>query len=163
MADGIKITVEGDKELVAFLNAAHDEAVLIAAQEAAMAGAVRARTLLRRAAPRGANSRTRIKAGWPRLSDVLRAKGGDRAPIAFAGIIGRGPYYLKVLDQGRKPYKKRNGASYAGSPPMHPWWDAAVASLGPQVTDVMSKKLTAELRNRIPSLISKMRAPLHFK
>ena len=165
MADGIKISIEGDKELVAFLNAVHGEAVLIAAQEAAMAGAVRARTLLRRAAPRGANSRTRIKAGWPRLSDVLRAKGGNRAPIAWAGFMGPGkqPWFYKVLDQGRKPYKKRNGKSYAGSPPMHPWWDAAVASLGGQVTEVMQAKLTAELRNRIPALIAKMRAPLNFR
>lgn len=68
MADGIKITIEGDKELVAFLNAAHDEDVLKAGMESAMAGALRMRTRLRRAAPVGRNSKTRIKAGWPRLA-----------------------------------------------------------------------------------------------
>lgn len=44
MADGIRVTIEGDKELVAFLPAAHDEAVLLAGMEAAQVGEVRMRT-----------------------------------------------------------------------------------------------------------------------
>lgn len=31
-------------------------------------------------------------------------------------------YYYKVLEFGRKPYKKRNGYSYAGTPPMNPFF-----------------------------------------
>jgi hypothetical protein len=163
MADGVKITIEGDKELVAFLQNAHDEAVLLAGMESAMAGALRMRTRLRRAAPVGQNSKSRIKAGWPRLSEVMRAKGGDIAPIAWAGMMGpRQPYFLKVLDVGRKAFRRR-GKTVAGSPPMNPWWNSAVSSAGPEVQDVMMRKLIEQLRKRIPAVIAKYGAPLKFR
>lgn len=163
MADGIKITIEGDKELVAFLKAAHDEAVLQAGMESAMAGAVRMRTRLRRAAPVGRDSKTRIKAGWPRLSEVMRARGGDVAPIAWAGMMGaRQPYFYKVLDNGRRAFKRR-GKPVAGSPAMHPWFNAAVAAAASEVQEVMKRTMLEKLRKRLPALISKYRAPLTFR
>lgn len=162
MADGIKITIEGDKELVAALSAMHQEAVLIAGQEAAMAGALRMRTRLRRAAPVGRDSKTRIKAGWPRLGEVMKAMGGNAAPIAWAGMIGRGPYYYRTLDIGRRAYK-RAGKMVSGSPAMHPWWNAAVSAAGPEVTDVIKRTMIEKLKKRMPAIISKYRAPITFR
>jgi hypothetical protein len=163
MSDGIKISIEGDRELAAFLKAAHEEAVLQAGMESAMAGALRMRTRLRRAAPVGRDSKTRIKAGWPRLSEVMRARGGNIAPIAWAGMMGaRQPYYYRVLDIGRRAFK-RGGKMVAGSPPMHPWWNKAVAAATSEVQGVMKKTMIEKLRKRLPALISKYRAPLTFR
>ena len=162
MADGIKISVEGSDELVKALSAMHDEAIVLAGMEAAKAGSLRMRTRLRRAAPVGRNSKTRIKAGWPRLGEVMRAFSGSSAPVAWAGMISRSPFYYRVLDVGRRAFK-RNGRPVAGSGPMHPWWDRAVSSASGEVTDVMQRKLIEQLRKRIPAIIAKYGAPLKFR
>jgi hypothetical protein len=163
MADGIKIgPIQGAAELAQFFALAHDEAVLIAAKKGTQAAAARGKTLLARRAPKGLKSTTRIKNGWPRLSEVFRSKGGKVAPISWYGVISRGPYYYNVLDQGRAPYSK-NGKPVAGTDPMRPWFNAAVQSMAGEVIARLVQATTRNLFRECARVIAKTGAPVQIK
>jgi hypothetical protein len=163
MADGIKVQVTGAAELVSFLNMASDEVALKACRSGAQAGAARMRTLLRRAAPIGSNSKTRIKMGWPALNTLFKsASGRPDKPIAWAGFIGRAPYYYNTLDFGRKAFS-RNGKPVAGSPAMRPWFDAAVNRASQEVVNTMTRSVMRGLIKESARVIARTGAPIKFR
>jgi hypothetical protein len=160
MADQIKIgPIKGAAELAQFFAIAHEEAIKVAAKKGTQAAAARGKTLLARRAPKGLKSITRIKKGWPRLSESFKSRGGKEAPISWFGIVGRGPYYYSTLDQGRAPYSK-NGKPVAGSGAMRPWFASAVQAIS---GEVLAKLVEATQRNIIKEsarIIAKTGAPI---
>lgn len=56
-----------------------------------------------------------------------RSKNAGKAWVGLKKIKGeaRARNYYRVLEFGRKPYKRKSGAAYAGSPPMRPFFEAA--------------------------------------
>lgn len=90
------------------------------------------RTAMRRQAYQGP---AKTPAGFTRtLRKALRSAVGKRrgknAGKAWVGLKkvkgeARARNYYRVLEFGRKPYKTKSGAAYAGSPPMRPFFEKA--------------------------------------
>ena len=92
MADQIKIgPIKGAAELAQFFAIAHEEAIKVAAKKGTQAAAARGKTLLARRAPKGLKSTTRIKKGWPRLSESFKSRGGkvtrDAGPVKGGSTV----------------------------------------------------------------------------
>lgn len=127
------------RELRAFPDAVQARAAATGMRKAS----AKLRTALRRAAY------AKIAKGYKRtnkLRQAIRSAVGKRpqfkgkAWVALKAAPGekRTRYYYKVLEAGRKPYRRyaprkagstrrqRIGGQYAGSPPMKPFWDRTV-------------------------------------
>lgn len=93
---------------------------------------------LRNAAPRR-TGRLRKQIGFKYYKKTGWAKVGFRKGRAESQLLG----YYKTLEFGRRPYSKRsNGASYAGSPPLNPFFAKQYARLAPSVSQHVIDKAT---------------------
>ncbi len=107
MADGASIQLKGVEELNKLL-ASYPPNVTLAAQKRGLSrGAARLRTYFRAEMPKDK--------GLLRKSIGARTVRGSKGSKIIVGLNTR--FYYKVLEQGRKPYK-RKGKQVAGSPPM---------------------------------------------
>lgn len=93
---------------------------------------------LRNAAPRR-SGRLRKQIGFKYYKKTGWAKVGLRRGKAETNLLA----YYKTLEFGRRPYAKRsNGASYEGSPPLHPFFAKTYARLAPSVSQHVIDKAT---------------------
>jgi HK97 gp10 family phage protein len=99
--------LKGVEELKKLLETYPEKVALTAQKRGLTRGAARLRTYFRAAAPK--------KTGTLRKSISYRTVKGSKGSKVIVGLMTR--QYYKVLEQGRKPYK-RLGRPVAGSPPM---------------------------------------------
>jgi len=138
MADGASIKLKGVEELQALLKQYPEKVTLIAQRRGLTRGAAKLRTYFRHEAPK--------VTGTLRKSISYKAVKGSKGSKVRVGLLTR--QYYKVLEQGRKPYK-RNGKPVAGSPPMHDLgfdkiWNAQREDIAQLIIDEAKKALFSE-------------------
>lgn len=109
MTNKASIKLVGVEELQKMLTEYPAKVALTAQKRGLTRGAARLRTYFRAEVPK--------ESGKLRKSISYRTVKGSKGSKV---IVGTPLHYYKVLDQGRKPYKRRSqgGKMYAGSPPM---------------------------------------------
>jgi len=138
MADGASIKLKGVEELQALLKQYPEKVTLIAQRRGLTRGAAKLRTYFRHEAPK--------VTGTLRKSISYKTVKGSKGSKVRVGLLTR--QYYKVLEQGRKPYK-RNGQTVAGSPPVRDLgfdriWNAQREDIAQMIIDEAKKALFSE-------------------
>jgi hypothetical protein len=138
MADGSSIKLKGVEELQALLKEYPVKVTLTAQRRGLTRGAAKLRTYFRHEAPK--------VTGTLRKSISYKTVKGSKGSKIRVGLLSR--QYYKVLEQGRKPYK-RNGRPVAGSPPMGGLdfdrvWNARREDIAQMIIDEAKKALLQE-------------------
>ena len=138
MADGASIKLKGVEELQALLKQYPEKVTLTAQRRGLTRGAAKLRTYFRHEAPK--------VTGTLRKSISYKTVKGSKGSKVRVGLLSR--QYYKVLEQGRKPYK-RNGRPVAGSPPVRDLgfdriWNAQREDIAQMIIDEAKKALFSE-------------------
>lgn len=138
------IQLVGVDELKKLLETYPAKVALTAQKRGLTRGAARLRTYFRAAAPK--------KSGKLRKDIKYKTAEGSKGSKVIVGVMNL--HYYKVLDEGRKPYKRRSqgGKMYAGSPPMRPTnfssvWYSKRESIAQLIIDEAKKAVYQEAAN----------------